>query len=96
MNVEVMRKELLKVYPNKTWETKVKKMQPMQVIAVYTNFLKNDRFKVTKVSKEPAKEFTLQEFEQLTFDDILMGIDWANGSDSTSYGGNKKGPDDES
>lgn len=42
MNTEAMRQALLKAYPGKNWEAKVKKMPDAQVFTVYTR-LKNAR-----------------------------------------------------
>jgi len=39
MSVEQMRDAIIKVYPNDTWETKVRRMTDRQIIAIYHRFL---------------------------------------------------------
>ena len=41
--LEQMRIEISNVYPNTTWENKVKRMADNQVIAIYNKFLKDGK-----------------------------------------------------
>ena len=74
MKIESMRSEIGKVYSGAGWAKKVKRMPDAQVLAVYYNFLKNDRFKKKKIEKKSYG----REAKQLTFDDFVptMYIGW--------------------
>ena len=48
MNVEAMRKEILKMYPGPNWKHKVLNMRESQVMAVY--------FSMTKRGQKPIKK----------------------------------------
>lgn len=67
MSIEKKRSEIAKVYPGAGWAKKVKKMPDAQVLAVYYNFLKTDRFKKKKIEKKSYG----REAKQLTFDDLV-------------------------
>ena len=52
--LEQMRTEISNVYPNTTWENKVKRMGDNQVVAVYNKLAKDG--KLVKKKKEPRAE----------------------------------------
>ena len=79
MTIEQMTSEILKVYPGDAWKYKVARMHDNQIIAVYYNFLSKGKFdkpkKLTKRTIPPVfNGYTYQEYEQLSFDDILVGM----------------------
>ena len=82
MLVEKMKKEISVVYPNQTWEIKVKNMNPSQVLAIYYSFLKQGKFDADKVKRSKGPKY-----EQLAFDffdcGYWMGVDLARGDDFT-------------
>lgn len=56
MTVDQMRKEICKIYPNKTWEEKVYRMYDDQVIAIYHNFEKTGKFEEYVKNKIKARK----------------------------------------
>lgn len=82
MKIDQMRNEIKEVYPNKTWSNKVDRMLDDQVLAVYYSFLKDGRLgprelKVRNITQEYSEKHNLQ----LTFDDLLIGMDTSSGED---------------
>lgn len=65
MNVETMRREIEKIYPGPSWKKRVREMPENQVVAVYHNFKKSEKF------DPPRKSQVGPIYKQLTFDDIL-------------------------
>lgn len=78
MNVESMRREISKVYPRAGWKLKVKRMPDAQVMAIYYNFLKNNRFEQKIKQKQEKKP----KHKQLTFfDEMIFGYDESSDPD---------------
>jgi hypothetical protein len=81
MNIEMMKKEILKVYSGPKWVAKMKKMPDNQVIAIYYHFLKAGRFKKAEKDRQAKKKLEGFQPKQLSFDDVLVGWDLASGPD---------------
>ena len=67
MTVRFMRKEISKVYNNKTWANRVAMMPDNQVIAIYFSFLEQGRFERVDpkvVSEEKNHQITIFEYLQ--------------------------------
>lgn len=69
MTVRFMRREISKVYNNKTWDNKVAQMPDNQVIAIYFSFLEQGRFE--RVDPEPVSK---QQNHQITMFEYLQSI----------------------
>lgn len=73
MKIETMRSEISKVYSGTGWAKKVKRMPDSQVLAIYYNFLKNDRFK----KKKEKPKSSGKEHVQLCLFDLATGEDYS-------------------
>lgn len=84
MKVELMRSEIIKVYPGDAWKKRVMKMHDSQVIAIYNSFLKNDRFNKSVITM-PKGLGRSESFKQMSmFEDYLLGYDESSGVDHTA------------
>jgi hypothetical protein len=74
MNVELMRSEIMKVYPGDRWATKVNSMTLSQIVAVYNNFLATNKFKPVIMPKHLGRKEA---------HDMILGYDEGSNGDCT-------------
>lgn len=93
MQIEVMRKEIIKAYPGDSWKEKVKNMSTAQVIAIYHTLLRNRKFEKPIITM-PKDIGRSEAYKQLSlFDDMLVGYDTSSGEDYSVIVEARHGPD---
>ncbi len=74
MTVDLMREEIIKVYPGQTWRLRVQGMEDRQVIAIYKHMKEENIFdKAAKARKQKAK--MKEQGVQMTIWDFMMNDD---------------------